>query len=209
MLKKFDDKIRKQENSRCVCGIDEAGRGPLAGPVVAAAVVFPPNVRIEGVNDSKKLSQYQREKLFDIIVDRATSFGIGIVDHTTIDEINILQATLQAMKMASENLLLTPELILIDGNKSFSSKIKTQPIVRGDSLSFSIAAASILAKVTRDRLMLNYHFEFPDYNWAKNKGYGTREHIKAILTLGTTKYHRNSFLKKIFNKQEQYISYDK
>jgi ribonuclease HII len=205
MLKNYDDKLRELENSQLICGIDEAGRGPLAGPVVAAAVVFSPEVNIKGVNDSKKISEKKREQLFDIIIEKSLAYGIGIVDHKTIDEINILQATLKAMKLSTEKLVVTPEIILIDGNKAFKSNIKTKTVIKGDSLSFSIAAASIIAKVTRDRLMLNYHAEFPVYNWKANKGYGTKEHIKAIMTFGVAKYHRHSFLKRILENKQQNI----
>lgn len=200
MLKKFDDKIRSTGNFRLICGIDEAGRGPLAGPVVAAAVIFPPEVKIIGVDDSKKINAKLREELFQQITDKCIAYGVGIVDPQKIDEINILQATLLAMKNALNNLNVEPDLVIIDGNKSFAVEYPVQTIIGGDAKSFSIAAASIVAKVTRDRIMRNYHSEFPVYNWIQNKGYGTKEHIRQILLNGKSKYHRETFLKNIYKK---------
>lgn len=203
MLKKFDDEIRIESNCNFICGVDEAGRGPLAGPVVAAAVIFHPHENIIGIDDSKKLSEKVREKLYEQIIHNCISYGIGIVDEKKIEEINILQATLLAMKIAVKQLKTLPELILIDGNKSFETDMKVKTIIDGDAKSFSIAAASIIAKVTRDRIMRQYHLEFPVYNWAKNKGYGTKEHINQILIHGKSKYHRESFLKNIFLNNRQ------
>jgi len=180
-----------------IAGVDEAGRGPLAGPVVAAAVIFDENTFIPKVNDSKKLTEKLREELFDEIINKAKSYGIGIVDQREIDEINILQATLKAMQLAVAELIITPDLILIDGNKSFNSKTQTKTIIKGDSKSFSVAAASILAKVTRDRIMCIESAKHPEYLWSKNKGYGTKLHIEAIKKFGKTGLHRNSFLKNI------------
>lgn len=182
-----------------IAGIDEAGRGPLAGPVVAAAVIFDNETVIKGINDSKKLTEKKREELFEIIKEKSFSYGIGIVDEKSIDEINILNAALQAMKIAADELNLKPDLILIDGNKSFRSTIPTKTIVKGDAKSFAIAAASILAKVTRDRIMKDASGNHPEYLWHKNKGYGTKQHIEAIHKFGFTDYHRKSFLNKILS----------
>lgn len=195
-LKEFD-KSFLSNSIKYIAGVDEAGRGPLAGPVVAAAVIFDEPTKIPKVNDSKKLSEKLREELYDEIIKKCKSYGIGIVYQTEIDEINILQAALKAMQLAVFNLTTEPNLILIDGNKSFNSKIQTKTIVKGDSKSFSIAAASILAKVTRDRIMQNESKKYPEYLWNKNKGYGTKEHIEAIKKFGKTEFHRNSFLKNI------------
>ncbi len=197
-LKKFDLSLLNRK-TKVLAGVDEAGRGPLAGPVVAAAVVFPKKTEIEEVNDSKKLSEKKREALYDEIIKNCLAYGIGIVYQKEIDEINILQASLKAMKKAVESLRITPDLILIDGNKTFDCEVETKTVVHGDSKSFSIAAASILAKVTRDRIMRELATEYPEYNWHKNKGYGTREHIEALKTFGVTDIHRKTFLTKIFN----------
>ncbi len=202
-LKKFDKSFLKFK-IHLIAGVDEAGRGPLAGPVVAAAVIFDSKTLIDKVNDSKKISEKIREQLYDIIVEKAIAFGVGIVDEKTIDEINILQATMTAMKEAVNNLKITPDLVLIDGNKTFESNIEAKSIVKGDSLSFSIAAASIIAKVTRDRIMRKASESFPEYLWSKNKGYGTREHIGAIQKYGPSPLHRISFLGNIL-EQETFI----
>jgi ribonuclease HII len=196
-LKEFD-KSFLGTNVKILAGVDEAGRGPLAGPVVAAAVIFDNDFIIPEVNDSKKLSEKIREKLFEEIISSAVSYGVGIVEPKEIDEINILQAALKAMKIAVEQLSPEPDLILIDGNKTFPSNIPTQTIVKGDGLSFSIAAASIVAKVTRDRIMRELAEKHPGYSWENNKGYGTKAHFKAIEKLGITEFHRMSFLKKFF-----------
>ena len=187
---------------KTICGVDEAGRGPLAGPVVAAAVIFDDETVIDGINDSKKLDEKTREKLYDDIVEQSVSYGIGIVDHIKIDKINILNAALLAMKIAVEKLIPKPDLILIDGNKSFISEIETKTIVGGDSKSFSIAAASILAKVTRDRMMKKEAEKFPHYSWHTNKGYATQAHIKAIREHGPCELHRQSFLSRIVMKDK-------
>jgi len=197
-LKEFD-KSFLNKNTKILAGVDEAGRGPLAGPVVAAAVIFENDFFIEGINDSKKLSEKVRERLFEEIISSAVSYGIGIVEPKEIDEINILQAALKAMKIAVEQLSPEPDLILIDGNKTFPSNIPTQTIVKGDARSFSIATASIIAKVTRDRIMRELAEKHPGYSWEKNKGYGTKAHFKAIEKLGVTEFHRMSFLKKFFS----------
>ncbi len=182
---------------RSIAGIDEAGRGPLAGPVVASAVVFNPGTFIPRVNDSKQLSSKIREELYHLIVEQALTYGIGIIHQEEIDKINILQATLKAMEKSLNELSINPDLVLIDGNRSFKTKTKTTCIVKGDTKSFLIASASILAKVTRDSFMKKAHLKYPQYNWEQNKGYGTREHIDAIKKHGITPLHRKSFLRKI------------
>ncbi|MBQ6631238.1 MAG: ribonuclease HII [Romboutsia sp.] len=178
-------------------GIDEAGRGPLAGPVVASVVVFKPNTKIEGINDSKKLSEAKREELFDIIKEQAIDYGIGIVNNEEIDEINILNATYLAMKKALNCLKNTPDYLLIDAATIPGINIDQKPIIKGDSKSISIAAASILAKVTRDNIMYQYDEMFPEYGFKSHKGYGTKEHYEAIEKYGITRIHRKSFLKNV------------
>lgn len=182
-----------------VCGVDEAGRGPLAGPVCAAAVILPPNAEIDGLNDSKKLTAKRREALYDVILSQAVAYGIAMVDEKTIDEINILQATFLAMRQAVEQLSVTPELALVDGNREpdFGS-ISVKTIIKGDSLSANIAAASILAKVTRDRFMMEQDQIYPQYGFAVHKGYGTQAHYAALRTYGACPIHRKSFLKKFY-----------
>ena len=180
-----------------IAGIDEAGRGPLAGPVVAAAVILPEGCLIEGVNDSKKLSEKKREKLYDDIVQNATAWGVGIVDNNVIDEINILNSTRRAMHMAIEELKVKPDYILIDAEKKVDTNgIPYLPIIKGDALSISIGAASIIAKVTRDRMMREYDKIFPMYGFEKHKGYGTKAHVEAIKENGLCMIHRKSFCKK-------------
>lgn len=180
-----------------IAGIDEAGRGPLAGPVVAAAVILPEGCLVEGVNDSKKLSEKKREKLYDDIVQNATAWGVGIVDNNVIDEINILNATRRAMHMAIEELKVKPDYILIDAEKKVDTNgIPYLPIIKGDALSISIGAASIIAKVTRDRMMREYDKIFPMYGFEKHKGYGTKAHVEAIKENGLCMIHRKSFCKK-------------
>ncbi|MCF6270632.1 MAG: ribonuclease HII [Melioribacteraceae bacterium] len=201
-LKEFD-KSFLNNSVKSIAGVDEAGRGPLAGPVVAAAVIFDDKTIIHKINDSKKLTAKVREELYDEIIKHAVSYGVGIVHQKEIDKINILQAALKAMELAVAELKTTPDLILIDGNKSFNSQTSTKTVVKGDSKSFSIAAASILAKVTRDRIMIAESKKHPEYLWHKNKGYGTREHVKAIKENGTTKLHRKSFLNNIIEHQEE------
>jgi ribonuclease HII len=182
---------------KIIAGVDEAGRGPLAGPVVAAAVIFSQDIFIEGIDDSKRVPEQMREKLYDEILDKCVAYGFGIVKEEEIDKINILQASLKAMRVAAGKLKPKPDLILIDGNKSFASRIPTKTIIKGDTKSFSIAAASILAKVKRDRIMRSASKKYPDFLWHKNKGYGTREHIDAIRKKGITPLHRKSFLSNI------------
>lgn len=176
-----------------VAGLDEAGRGAWAGPVVAAAVIFEPECRIDGVDDSKKLTALRREKLYDQITSRALTFGVGIIDSDTVDQINILQATRQAMLVAIKGLGLTPEYLLIDGNMTLDTTIQQRAIIDGDALSFTIAAASIIAKVTRDRLMVQLSKKFPGYGFDRHKGYGTKEHQAALGSLGCTSIHRRSY----------------
>ncbi|MDM8128227.1 ribonuclease HII [Paraclostridium benzoelyticum] len=178
-------------------GIDEAGRGPLAGPVVAAVVVFKPGTKIEGINDSKKLSEAKRDELFDIIRDQALDYGIGIVQREEIDEYNILNATYMAMKKAINCLKKTPDYLLVDAAHVPDVSIDQKSIIKGDSKSISIAAASILAKVTRDSIMYEYDKMYPEYGFASHKGYGTDQHYKAIREHGITTIHRRSFLKNI------------
>ncbi|MGK9368677.1 ribonuclease HII [Melioribacter sp. Ez-97] len=195
-LKEFDNSFMKN-GRKLICGVDEAGRGPLAGPVVAAAVVFNANVWNDEINDSKKLSEKKRTALFDWIVKNALSYGVGIVHHEEIDRINILNAALKAMKTAAAKLSVEPDLILIDGNRKFETEVECSAIVGGDRKSFAIASASILAKVTRDEIMKNYAFFYPEYGWHKNKGYPTKDHFEAIKLYGVTPLHRKTFLKKI------------
>lgn len=186
---------------RFVAGIDEAGRGPLAGPVVAAAVIFSPDVFIPQVDDSKKLSENLREELFDIIVQRAMDFGMGQAEVEEIDDINILQASFLAMKRALSQLKTKPEYLLVDGRAYPNDGVPFTPIIKGDRLSFSIAAASILAKVTRDRIMCQYDLEFPEYGFASHKGYATTAHLDAIEKRGFCRIHRQSFHPRRFSPQ--------
>ena len=179
-----------------ICGIDEAGRGPLAGPVVAAAVILDINCPILYVNDSKKLSEKKREELYDEIMERAVATGIGVVSPARIDEINILQATYEAMRMAIGNLKVQPDLLLNDAVTIPEVEIPQVPIIKGDAKSVSIAAASIIAKVTRDRLMVEYDKVLPGYDFASNKGYGTKKHIEGLKELGPSPIHRRTFIKK-------------
>jgi len=180
-----------------VCGIDEAGRGPLAGPVYAAAVLLPEGLVIEGLNDSKKLSEKKREALFDVICENALAWGIGFADEKEIDDINILQATYLAMRRAYENMQQKCDYVLVDGNRMPPMPVPGETIVKGDAKSPSIAAASILAKVSRDRVMLEYAKQYPEYQFEKHKGYGTKVHTEALLQYGPSPIHRKTFLKKI------------
>jgi len=191
---------------KLIAGVDEVGRGPLAGPVVAASVVFPPDVFIEGVRDSKQLSEKERETLLPEILDKSLSYSVSAITHTKIDEINILQASLLAMRNSVEKLTVKPNLVLVDGNRVFQNLpadrqdyTKVISVIKGDSKSFSIAAASIIAKVARDRIMKRLSIYYPNYLWEKNKGYGTREHVKAIKLYGPSVLHRKTFLRKIIN----------
>lgn len=179
---------------RTVGGVDEVGRGPLAGPVVAACVVFPQDFFLPEVNDSKKVTAKKRERLFDQILDTAREVGIGIVGEKTIDAMNILNASLKAMFKAVQKLKNVPEFILVDGNQRIPNlPLPQMPVIKGDSKSLSIAAASIVAKVTRDRIMLKYHEEYPEFCFADHKGYGTRTHMEALKVFGPCRIHRRSF----------------
>lgn len=182
---------------KAICGVDEAGRGPLAGPVCAAAVILPPNTIIDGVNDSKKLTEKKREALFDVIKVTAVSYCIAYASVEEIESINILNATMLAMKRAVEGLDVKADYAMIDGNKMPQLEIDGEAIVKGDAKSMSIACASILAKVSRDRLLYEYAKEYPQYQFDKHKGYGTAAHREAIIKYGPCPYHRMSFLKKI------------
>ena len=186
---------RKYADFQYICGIDEVGRGPLAGPVVAGAVILPKDCDILYLNDSKKLSEKMRESLYDEIMEKAIATGIGIVGPNVIDEINILQATYEAMRIAISNLKVRPDLLLNDAVTIPEVNIRQVPIIKGDAKSASIAAASIIAKVTRDRLMVQYDEVLPGYEFASNKGYGSAVHIEAIRTMGATPIHRQSFIK--------------
>lgn len=176
-----------------VAGVDEAGRGPLAGPVVCACCVMG-DTYIEGINDSKKLSEKKREALYEKIVASALAYGVGIVDEKTIDEINILNATKKGMQIAANSLKVTPDIVLIDAVKGLELPYRQQAIIKGDATSYAIAAASIIAKVTRDRLMRAAGENFPEYGFAKNKGYGTAEHIAALKKFGPCELHRRTFI---------------
>ena len=187
-----------QKGFTAVCGVDEAGRGPLMGPVCAAAVILPEDVVLEGVNDSKKLSEKKREALFDVIKEKAIAYSVAFASVEEIEEVNILNATYLAMNRAIEGLKVPADYALIDGNRVPKDiKIECETVVKGDAKSLSIAAASILAKVSRVRLVLEYDKEYPEYKFADHKGYGTAAHIEAIKKYGPCKYHRPSFLKNI------------
>ena len=179
---------------KLVCGVDEAGRGPLAGPVCAAAVMLPPGLEIPGLNDSKKLTDKKRRELYDVIVEQAVSYGITFASEQEIDEINILQATYEAMREAISKLSVKPDVLLNDAVKIPQVDIRQVPIIKGDAKSVSIAAASIVAKVTRDRLMEEYDKVLPGYGFASNKGYGSAEHIAALKEIGPSPIHRQSFI---------------
>lgn len=181
-----------------ICGIDEAGRGPLAGPVYAAAVILPKGYIVEGVNDSKKISEKKRDLLFDKIIDECVCYSIGTASEQEIDEINILQATFLAMRRAVAGLEIKPDIALIDGNKKPGLDIAEQTIVKGDSKSANIAAASIIAKVSRDRYMLEMAEKYPEYQFEKHKGYGTKLHYEMLEKYGISPIHRKTFLKKLF-----------
>ena len=190
-----------QEGYNLICGVDEAGRGPLAGPVCAAAVILPRDLEIEGLNDSKKLSDKRRRALYEVITEQALAYGIAMVDEKVIDEINILQATFLAMRQAVEQLSEKPALALVDGNREPDfGEIPVKTIVKGDSLSANIAAASILAKVTRDRFMEEQDAIYPQYGFSVHKGYGTKAHYEALREFGACPIHRRSFLKKFYGE---------
>ena len=184
-----------------ICGVDEAGRGPLAGPVYAAAVILPRDLEIPGLTDSKKLSDKKRRELFPIIQEQAVAFGIGVASEKEIDEINILQATFLAMKRALEKLSVRPDLALIDGNRETDFGVPAKTVVKGDSLSASIAAASILAKVSRDDYMMELAQKYPQYGFDIHKGYGTKAHYQALREFGPSEVHRVTFLKSFYGKK--------
>lgn len=194
---------KKYASYQAICGIDEAGRGPLAGPVVAGAVILPKDLKILYLNDSKQLSKQQREALYDEIMDKAVSVGVGIVSSERIDEINILQATFEAMRQAIESLSVSPDLLLNDAVTIPKVSVRQVPIIRGDAKSLSIAAASVIAKVTRDRMMVEYDARYPNYGFAEHKGYGSKMHQEAIRTYGVTPIHRKTFLKNILDQQKE------
>ncbi len=185
-----------EKGIKYIAGIDEVGRGPLAGPVCAAAVILPQGIEINGINDSKKLTEKRREALYDIIVEKAIAWHVSFVEPEVIDEINIRQATHKAMELAVDNLAVTPEFLLVDGNDKIPFKVDSEYIVKGDAKSQSIAAASILAKVTRDRYMVQMAEKYPGYAFEKNKGYGTQAHMEGIRKIGLCPLHRNSFITK-------------
>lgn len=195
-MKSFDNSFLTSK-IKLIAGIDEAGRGPLAGPVVVAAVIFPEKTRINGINDSKLLTGKEREKLYPKILHKAVCYSVSVISHGIIDRINILQASLLGMKTAALRLPVQPDLILADGNKIFTYPVPVIPIIKGDSKSFAIAAASIIAKVTRDRIMTRLSPIFPHYLWSKNKGYATQEHIHALKVYGSCCLHRKTFLERI------------
>jgi ribonuclease HII len=186
---------KEYDSFEYICGIDEVGRGPLAGPVVAGAVILPKDCKILYLNDSKQLSEKKREELYDVIMNEAVAVGIGYASHERIDEINILQATYEAMRQAISKLEIKPDILLNDAVTIPQVDIKQVPIIKGDAKSVSIAAASIVAKVTRDRLMVEYDKIYPEYHFADNKGYGAAVHIEALKKYGPTPIHRRSFIK--------------
>lgn len=200
----FSYEINAQNNGyKTVCGVDEAGRGPLAGPVCAAAVILPENCEIEGVNDSKKLSEKKREEIFEVIKQKAVAYSIAFASVEEIERYNILNATFIAMNRAIEGLNIKPDYALIDGNKIPTGiKIDAEAVVKGDALSASVAAASILAKVSRDKLMLSYAEKYPEYEFSRHKGYGTKIHYEAIEKYGMCEIHRPSFLKKFYDNKK-------
>lgn len=200
-LFEFDNEVKIKNAVSLICGVDEAGRGPLAGDVYAAAVIFPNKVLIEGINDSKKLSEKKREELFSVITEKAMSYSIATASVEEIEEINILNAAMLAMKRAVEALSVTPELVLVDGNKTPDIAPKALAVIKGDAKSQSVAAASILAKVARDRYMREIDLKYPQYQFSKHKGYGTKLHYEMIDKYGVSDIHRMSFLKKHFEKK--------
>ena len=189
------------EETRVICGVDEAGRGPLAGPVCAAAVILPANLEIPGLTDSKKLTDKKRRELYPVIMEQAIAYGIGFASEQEIDEINILLATFLAMQRAIDQLAVKPDLALIDGNRQKDFGVPVKTVVKGDSLSASIAAASILAKVTRDNLMLEQAETYPQYKFDVHKGYGTKAHYEALREYGPCPIHRMTFLKKFYGEK--------
>ncbi len=200
-LKEIEEQLYST-GANYICGIDEAGRGPLAGPVVVAAAIMPKDSMIEGVNDSKKVSEKRREELYEIITKEAISYGVGIIDQKEIDRINILNATKEGLTMAVKELSVRPDLIIVDAlNNIDTTGIPYKSIIKGDAKCYSIAAASIIAKVTRDRIMRQWDEVYPQYDFKKHKGYGTARHIQAIKEYGLCPLHRLSFVKKIIDKK--------
>ena len=191
----------RDEGYEIICGVDEAGRGPLAGPVCAAAVILPMGLEIPGLTDSKKLTDKKRRELFPVIKEQAIAYGIGLASHEEIDEINILQATYLAMERALAQLSVKPDIALIDGNRAKDFGLPVRTVVKGDSLSMNIAAASILAKVTRDDLMLELAEKYPAYGFEVHKGYGTKAHYEALRAHGASEIHRKTFLRKIYGEK--------
>jgi len=189
----FFERAARMSGYRCVAGLDEAGRGPLAGPVVAAAVALPEGLLVPGLTDSKQVEESERERLYDIILAQAVSYGVGVVDERTIDDVNIYQATIIAMERALEALSPYPDYLLLDAITLPRVALPQKPLIKGDCRSHSIAAASILAKVTRDRLMVELHERYPQYNFRKHKGYGTREHLSLLEKHGPCEAHRKTF----------------
>lgn len=199
MTWEFEEKAWTQGYS-AVCGVDEAGRGPVAGPVCAAAVILPGGIQIEGLNDSKKLSEKKREQLFEVITEKALAWSVSLVDEKTIDEINIMQATYRAMRQAVEGLTSPADFVYVDGNRSEGLGLPHECVVAGDAKVPSVAAASILAKVTRDRLMRQFAERYPEYGFEKHKGYETKAHDEALLAHGPCPIHRMTFLRKFYEK---------
>lgn len=198
-LKQMHEFEEKYDEYSCICGMDEAGRGPLAGPVVAASVILPKDAEILFLNDSKKVTKKRRLELFEEIYEKAVDIGVGIIDEKRIDAVNILNATYEAMQNAVKKMLTKPDILLVDAVRVPNIGIKQISIIKGDARSVSIAAASIIAKVTRDRLMIEYDNQYPEYGFAKHKGYGTTEHIAAIHKHGACPIHRKSFVGKFFD----------
>ncbi|HKB86756.1 MAG TPA: ribonuclease HII [Ignavibacteriaceae bacterium] len=198
-MRKFDNSFRIG-NIELIAGADEVGRGPLAGPVVAASVIFPADVMIRGIRDSKVLTEVEREKLLPRILERSLACSVAVISHAQIDKINILQASLLAMYNSLIRLKIQPQLVLVDGNKGFDYPVPIIPVIKGDAKSFTIAAASIVAKVARDRIMKRLCPRFPQYLWSKNKGYATPEHIEAIKIYGASPLHRKTFLRRILEE---------
>lgn len=204
---RFEHDREKRKVHGIICGIDEAGRGPLIGRVYAAAVIFDDKTFIEGLDDSKKLSEKKREELFEEITKKAVSYAVGYAEVEEIEKLNILQATFLAMERAVKNLTVKPQLALVDGNRTPPLPVKTETVVKGDSVSASIAAASILAKVSRDRYMKEIDKKYPEFGFSSNNGYGTQEHIDALIKYGVTPIHRRFFLRKAEEKFGKFKDY--
>ncbi len=200
LMEEEERKVRAELGIKYIAGVDEAGRGPLAGPVYAAAVILPEGCVVDGLNDSKKLTEKKREELFDIIIEKATAWSVQAVDEKVIDEINILNATFLAMNKAVNSLSVNPEFVFVDGNRIKDMVYPCKTIVKGDSKSINIAAASIIAKVSRDRFICEVAEKYPEYGFDSHKGYGTKAHVDAILKFGPCEIHRRSFLKKILGE---------